>query len=216
MQYFIATEQCSYTRTSCMGSLNCLLFPSTRFEDVLMKSLEDSAILFEILRWIYPKFRFLGSFFNWYDNIAACSVTNDAAQTVAKPNKDGTTWVPVEIPIAFWTAVDAARVVPKATHPPTTGATTSGMQSHRLPNEKSGDFWSLLSPSLIAPSDCIQFSFAAKEKSKYVQRVLWKLGCRSRGASNNETMGCHRRFFSCANRKSNRISFCHFQKNSKK
>ena len=140
----------SYTRTSCMGSLNWWFFPPRNCDVDSMMSFE----VFESLCLMYPKFLFLGSLFNSCVRMAVCSLTNDAAQTVANPNKDGTILVAVDTPITFCAAVDTASVVPNATHPPIIGNTASGMRVQRFPKEKSKDLLSLLSPSLIDRSRC--------------------------------------------------------------
>ena len=75
--------------------------------------------------------------------MAACSLTNDAPQTVANPKNDGTTLVPVDIPMNLCAAVDTASVVPKATHPPTTGKTRSGIPEQSLAKEVFDEFLSL-------------------------------------------------------------------------
>ena len=129
-------------------------------------SREDCCILFSILCTKYLMFLFFGSLFNSYVNIAVCSLINDAAQTVANPNKDGTTAVAVDTPIAFCAAVDTARLVPNATHPPTTENAASGMRVQRSPNEKSKDVSSLLSPSPIGRSDRIYVLERAEEDNR--------------------------------------------------
>lgn len=50
----------------------------------------------------------------------------DARQTVAIPNREGTTLVAVEIPMIFCASVERHNVVPNAKHPETTGRAVSG------------------------------------------------------------------------------------------
>ena len=78
--------------------------------------------------------------------MAAFSLANEAAHTVANPSRDGIAVLAVEIPIAFCAAVETAKVPPKAEHPAIIENAASGMALQSFPNENSRDLSSLLSP----------------------------------------------------------------------
>jgi hypothetical protein len=114
-----------YTRTSCMGILNLRFSRNCDADSMMAVVVIDKFFL--IFFCTYAKLFLFGSFKRSCVRIAVRSLTKDAAQTVVNPNKVGIILFPVEIPTTFCTAVDKARVVPNATHPPTIGSIESGM-----------------------------------------------------------------------------------------